>query len=774
MNIQDNMIFSENSAINLTNCDREPIHIPQSIQPHGILFVLSEPELNIEQISNNTEAVIGIKFDRLLNQNIATLLNPEAVRTIHRAVKDNFQEINPLQIIIKTAISGQVFDGIVHRSLQNKIILELEPEIFTKNPLYGNDGANFYKLARSSMTQIQQTKTLSELVTMLVEKIRNVTAFDRVMIYRFAPDGSGQVIAENKIDALEPYLGLHYPDSDIPQQAKELYKLNLIRLIPDINYQPSRLIAVNPNEPPLDLSLSVLRSVSPIHREYLNNMGVTGSLCISIIKNNQLWGLIACHHYTPKFIPYNLRTFCEFLSQVMSLEISSKEDNENLDYKIKLATYKTDLIKTIMQAENFTEALVKNRSNLLNLVSAQGAVVYTDGQLSTIGETPNEAQIYDLIKWLSNKFEQNIFITDSLTKFYPPAREYKEISSGLLALEITKFQKDYILWFRPEIIQTVPWGGNPHKELIQEPDGSLTLLPRRSFAIWKETVKNKSLSWEQCEIEAAIELRTALVGIVLRKADEIALLNLELQRSNKELDAFAYIASHDLKEPLRGIHNYSSFLLEDYGNILDSEGVSKLETLVRLTKRMEDLINSLLHFSQLGRQELKMSPVDLNNLIKTVLEIFVMSQSSADIDILVPRELPPVKGDRLMLEELFTNLISNAFKYNNRTPKTVEIGYLDETPEKATSNATPAHSYWTFYIKDNGIGIPEKHIDAIFKIFKRLHPANKYGGGTGAGLTIVKKIIERHYGIIWVESNYGEGSTFYFTLPKGGIIDVEH
>jgi chemotaxis family two-component system sensor kinase Cph1 len=768
------MNFLENQTVNLTNCDREPIHIPQSIQPHGVLFVLSEPELNIEQISDNTEAIIGMKFEQLLNQNIDTLLNREAISIIQGAIGDNFQEINPLQIILKTAISGQVFDGILHRSLQNKIILELEPEIGPKNPLYGNDGANFYKLAKSSITQIQQTKTLSELVIMLAEKIRKITDFDRVMVYRFAPDGSGQVIAENKIDGIETYLGLHYPDSDIPQQAKELYKLNLIRLIPDIHYQPCRLIAANPNEPPLDLSLSVLRSVSPIHREYLNNMGVTASLCISIIKNNQLWGLIACHHYTPKFTSYNLRTFCEFLSQVMSLEISSKEDNENLDYKIKLSRYKTDLIQRIMQAENFTDALVKNPCNLLNLVSAQGAAVYTDGQLATIGNTPNETQIYDLINWLSDKFEQNIWVTDALPKIYPAATEYKDVSSGLLALAITKVQKNYILWFRPEIIQTVSWGGNPNKELITEADGTVTLLPRKSFAIWKETIKYSSLPWQQFEIEAAIELRHALVGIVLRKADEIALLNLELQRSNRELDAFAYIASHDLKEPLRGIHNYSSFLLEDYGKILDAEGISKLETLVRLTKRMEDLINSLLHFSQLGRQELKMSPVDLNNLIKTVLEIFGMSQSSANIEIMVPRELPLVKGDRLMLEELFTNLISNALKYNNRTPQTVEIGFLDATPETATMQLTPSDNYWTFYVRDNGIGIPEKHIDAIFKIFKRLHPANKYGGGTGAGLTIVKKIIERHYGIIWVESNYGEGSTFYFTLPKGGIIDVEH
>jgi two-component system, chemotaxis family, sensor kinase Cph1 len=324
------------------------------------------------------------------------------------------------------------------------------------------------------------------------------------------------------------------------------------------------------------------------------------------------------------------------------------------------------------------------------------------------------------------------------------------------------------LWFRPEAVQTVNWGGNPNKPVEVLGNGEVRLSPRKSFAAWQETVRGQSLPWKPCEIEAVLELRSAIVGIVLRKADELAKINVELERSNSELDSFAYIASHDLKEPLRGIHNYSSFLIEDYADVLNEDGVSKLQTLVRLTQRMEDLINSLLHFSRLGRVELDLKRTDLNELVHTVLDVLSISLEHTNVEIRIPKSLPVVMCDRVQMSEVFTNLISNAIKYNDRDQKWVEIGFLDavESSRKrlVDDDETP-EMIMTFYVKDNGIGIPEHHLDTIFRIFKRLHSPTKYGGGTGAGLTIAKKIVERHGGTIWVESSQGQGSTFYFTLP---------
>jgi signal transduction histidine kinase len=245
---------------------------------------------------------------------------------------------------------------------------------------------------------------------------------------------------------------------------------------------------------------------------------------------------------------------------------------------------------------------------------------------------------------------------------------------------------------------------------------------------------------------------------VQERTRELQQRNEELDQSNRELDDFAYIASHDLKEPLRGIHNFSSFLLEDYGGKLDDEGRSKLETLMRLTRRMETLIDSLLQYSRLGRVDLAIDRVDLNEIVAEILDSLAISLREEKVDVRVPRPLPVVRADRVRVGEIFYNLIVNAMKYNDKAEKWIEVGWRE-------SPGGPA----VFYVRDNGIGIPEKHQDAVFRIFKRLHGRDKYGGGTGAGLTIVKKIVERHHGRIWVESSAGEGTAFYFTLQEGDV-----
>jgi len=754
-------------TVDLTNCDKEPIHIPGLIQPHGILFVLKEPHLEILQVSNNTFDFIGIHPQELLKKNLHYLLDLEQINHIQECLLEDFESVNPLEISIKTQTEIVIFDGIIHR-FNGSLILELEPKKLKESINF----FSFYHLIKSSIAKMQNASTLHELCQVIVKEVRKITGFDRVMLYRFYLEGAGTIIAEDKLENDNPYLNLHYPASDIPKQARQLYTLNLVRLIPDVNYQPVELISSdNPvNNKSLDLSLSVLRSVSPIHIEYLKNMGVAASMSISLIKDKKLWALIACHHNSTKYLNYELRTACEFLGQVMSLELVAKEDNEDLDYKMSLKSIQSKFIEALPQNENFMDGLVKDKSNLLNLVGAQSVAIYANNHLSVIGKTPQKAEIQDLIEWMGTKINNDIFYTDCLPKIYPNAEKFKNVASGLLALSISQIQNNYILWFRPEVIQTVNWGGNPNKSVEVGQDGSLRLSPRKSFELWQETVRLKSLPWKQCEIDAVLELKNAIVGVVLRKADELARINIELARSNSELDAFAYIASHDLKEPLRGIHNYSSFLIEDYANVLNEEGVSKLQTLVRLTQRMEDLINSLLHFSRLGRVELAMQKTNLNELVKNVIDILSISFKETKVDIRIPRPLPFVRCDRVQVSEVFTNLISNAIKYNDKVDKWVEIGFLESGHELENKNSQPSEDKTSqdivFYIRDNGIGIREKHLDTIFRIFKRLHAPNRYGGGTGAGLTIAKKIVERHDGRIWVESKYGEGSTFYFTLQS--------
>jgi len=749
--------------VDLTNCDREPIHIPGLIQPHGLLLVIKEPELEIVQLSNNSFEFLKLHPQQLVNQPLESLLGSKQIDDLQKCLSQDFEGVNPLKLSIKISDQNLAFDGIIHRS-DGVLILELELTQLKQEV----DFFSFYHFVKGPTTKMQKASSLQELSQTIVKEIRKLTGFDRVLLYQFNGEGAGAVIAEDKLESPIPYLGLHYPASDIPKQANQLYTLNRLRLIPDVNYRPVELVPLNNpvTHCPLDLSFSVLRSVSPIHIEYLNNMGVAASMSISLVKDKKLWGLIACHHQSTRYLSYEMRTACEFLGQVMSLELAMKEDNEDLDYRMKLKSIQSQFVEVIPQAENFIDGLVESESNLLDLVGAQGVALSSLNELVMVGRTPPKAEIQDLLAWVETQIEQGVFSTDSLSKIYPLAEQFKDTASGLLALSISRTQKNYILWFRPEVIQTVNWGGNPHKPVEVAPDGSLHLSPRKSFEQWQETVRLKSLPWKQCEIDAALELKSAIIGIVLRKADELARINIELERSNSELDAFAYIASHDLKEPLRGIHNYSSFLIEDYADILNEEGNSKLQTLVRLTQRMEDLIDSLLHFSRLGRVELLVQRTNLNELLQNVIDVSRISLKETAVDIRVPRPLPVIHCDRVQVSEVFSNLISNAIKYNDKSHKWVEIGWLDPDAVAEQVNLEEmAEPVVVFYVRDNGIGIREKHLDTIFRIFKRLHAPQKYGGGTGAGLTIAKKIVERHNGKIWVESTYGEGSTFYLTLP---------
>lgn len=747
--------------LDITNCDREPIHIPSAIQPHGALLTVSTQNWIIVQLSENVDQHFNLSPDQLLNQPLSVLLNKEHIQAIQDYLAaDETESARP----IRFAVGETSFSVIAHAG-EGYCILEFEPTQSLQPDFF-----DFHHLVKCPVVRLQRTQTVQELQQQAVKEIQNLFGFDRVMVYWFGEDGSGQVVAEAAKEGMDPYLGLRYPASDIPQQAKYLYTLNQVRSIPDMAYQPISLLPDrNPiNNQPLDMSMVGLRSVSPMHIEYLNNMGVRSSMSISLVRNHKLIGLIACHHREPKRLSFEQRALCEFLGDVVSLELAQKRDTEDADYKINLKAIQTEFVQTLSSSESLYVGLTGNSKSLMALAGADG-VAYCEGEsLTLLGKTPSYKAVQALTDWVSSRFSQDVvYQTSALGEVYSPAKDFPERTSGLLALALSRRQKIYVLWFRSEVLQTVSWAGNPEKVTRVDEDGKLILAPRRSFALWQELVAGQSPSWKACEIEAARELRVSVIGLVLQKSDELAQLNAELMRSNVELDSFAYVASHDLKEPLRGIHNYSSFLIEDYGEVLGEDGREKLQTLMRLTRRMEALISSLLHYSRLGRAELLLEPVNINEVARHAIEIVEISQPG-DIEFNVAEDLPEVQGDRTRIEELFINLITNAIKYNTSEPKLIEIGWISakQALETLSANSTiklPKNQS-VFFVRDNGIGIREKHLESIFKIFKRLHPAGHYGGGTGAGLTIVRKIVERHQGKIWINSTFGEGSTFYFTL----------
>ncbi len=795
--------YTTAQATALTNHDRKPIHIPGSIQPHGVLLALST-QLEILQVSNNTQAYLGKEPENLLGKHLSYLLDPRQVDIVKQCLVKKIGSANAFKALIVTSSGKNYFDAVAHRTEQ-AVILELEPTDSESELSF----LSFHTLAGEAIAKMQSTSNLIEFLHLVAEEIKKIIGFDRVMVYQFDQSGAGSVVAEVKREDLSPYLGLHYPATDIPAQARELYTRCLLRFLPDLTAEPIKLlrflpdltaepIKLVPTENPttqqhLNLSYCLLRSVDWCCTEYHQNMGVKALLVISLIQEQKLWGLISCHHQTPKYISYEVLKMCEFLGQIVSSELAHKISYSEWDYKVKLKSLQSEFLESISQADNFIDALIKPEIRLLDLVSASGAAVCLDNEITLVGTTPNIDQVHALIEWADTQVSDNLFSTDSLPKLYPEALRFKDTASGLLLLRISKVRRSasgllllriskvrryYILWFRPEVIQTVHWAGNPHESIQAQADGSLTLSVRKSFEQWQETVRLTSLPWKACELDSAIALNNAIVGIVLSKADELAKINLELERSNQELASFAYAASHDLKEPLRGIYNFSTMLLEDYSQVLDDDGIECLQTVVSLSVRMETLINALLRLSQLGQAQLREQATNLNELLTQVIDVFRASrQDSGLVDIRIPRPLPTIQCDRVLVNEVFSNLLGNAFKYNDKAEQWVEIGYLSQQQGQGAREKnfllSPPHpaplpllhaQSPIFYIRDNGIGIPQHHLETIFRLFKRLHSQEKYGGGAGAGLAIVKKIVELHNGQIWVESTVGVGSIFYFTL----------
>jgi two-component system, chemotaxis family, sensor kinase Cph1 len=750
-------IDRQGQDINLASLEQEAMQLATQlsgrIQPHGVLFVLEEPELKILQTSSNTYTVFGISPQEMLQKTLEEILDPYQVERIKAGLTDeNFDYINPTKVWARTKGDNYlVFDALFHRNKDGFLVLELEPTFSQESIPF----LSFYHLARASINQLEKTANLRDFCQIIVQEVRKVTGFDRVMLYKFDDDGHGAVIAEEKLDSMESYLGLHYPESDIPKPARTFFTSNWIRLIPDTKAQPVGLFpANNPiSEQRLDLTFSLLRSAADCHMEYLHNMGVGASLTISLMKDQKLWGLIACHHQTPKHVSYELRKACEFLGRVVFSEISAKEETEDYDYRMKLNYVQSALIEYMSQEENFIDGLIKHQPNLLDLANATGAAVCFGSYITTIGETPKEEDLNFLVQWLKNNVQEEVFYTDSLPRIYPDAEKYKNVASGLLAIPISK--KNYVLWFRPEVIKTVNWGGDPNKAYeLNRADGNLRLCPRKSFELWKETVRLTSLPWKQVEVKIALELRKAIINIVLRQADELAQLAQDLERSNAELKKFAYVASHDLQEPLNQVANYVQLLEMRYCDQLDEDAKEFISFTVEGVSLMQTLIDDVLAYSKVDIQgsEFKLTDVEksldkaLSNLRRRIGE---------NRAVITHDPMPTVMADSTQMMQLFQNLIGNAIKFRSEESPVIHIG------------ASRLEDAWLFSVKDNGIGIEPQFSERIFVIFQRLHARDEYPG-TGMGLAICKKIVECHRGRIWVESELGQGATFYFTIPVGG------
>ena len=722
-------------------CAREPIRIPGTIQPHGALLVLDPGSLKIIQRSANAPAILGLKSGADFGE-IADL--PEL--GLDFATDLAAWTATGEALFLRTLpLSGRAVQVVGHRGAQG-LILEFEESI--SGDLQTLDA--LYPRIRAFVDSIEPIESIAALTTAAAIEVRDLTGFDRVMIYRFESDWNGVVIAEDGNDVLPSYMDLRFPASDIPAQARELYRTNRLRLIPDANFKPVPLEpAMCPADgEPLDMSFAGLRSVSPVHLEYMRNMDTGASMSISIVIEGELWGLISCHHRQPRRVSPHIRIACDFLGRIVALQIAAKERMAEAGQRLLLKQTETALLAELAREPDFRSGLVNNADLWMRLGGANGAAVSSQDQLLTVGETPSAEQIGKLIEWLDKRPVEEFFETDRLALLFPEAEAYAGVASGLAVVRISQLHPSYIFWFRPETVRTVTWGGDPYAK-VAAPTGALH--PRRSFSKWQELLRLRAVPWQRAEVQTLRDFRTAIVNFVLRRAEERAELTDELQRTNKELEAFSYSVSHDLRAPFRHIVGYAE-LLNERERTLDTTSRHFLDSIIDAAISAGRLVDDLLAFSQMGRASLTKTKVDTAKLVKEVRRSLEYDLKDRQIEWQIG-ELPMAWGDGTMLRQAFLNLISNAVKYSR-----------DRKPAVISIEGRQIGDEIVFSVGDNGVGFDMAYVNKLFGVFQRLHRVEEFEG-TGIGLALTRRILERHDGWIAAESQPGAGAIFRFALP---------
>ncbi|MNS35690.1 Phytochrome-like protein cph1 [compost metagenome] len=735
-------------ALDLDNCSKEPIHIPGAIQPHGFLLVLAAADLSIVQVSDNVADYLGMSASCLLKRPVSEFLKSGDQQVLHRAILAE-HAAHPLGLTFRLADGTErTFEGTLHRQA-HLFLLELEPVRATER--------DYYQLARQAVARLQSISRLEDVYLRAAQEFRALTGFARVMVYRFDSHWHGEVIGEDRRLDLPPFLGLRYPASDIPAQARELYRRYWLRMIPDATYSPVPIVpTMMPGSgAPLDLSACALRSVSPIHLEYLANMGVVASMSISIIKDGTLWGLISCHNDQPHLLPVTGRTACEIVGQVVSLRIAQLENAASQAHKNAFYAVQQRHASDLRDVPDLTNALLSYHAEMAGLLSTTGGCVVQGDAIHPIGDSPAADQLKALVHWTAQRIQDGVFTTDQLPLDYPAACDYKQVASGLAAVHFPRHNVAF-LWLRPEVEQTVTWAGNPEKPVDMH-DHRLRLSPRQSFDAWRQTVVNHSVDWTLSEQEILSEFQAAMSALMSHRTERIVFKRLqELDRLKSE---FLAAISHELRTPLNFIMASASVLEDEVQGPLSEEQRDSMGRILVGAERLLSLVDNLLDFARMeaGHFIIEREPASFEELGRDVMANLssVASEKGLSLRTLLAKG-PLVDADPVRVRQILYNLLSNAIKF---TPAGGEVVLKSGLGDQALK----------IEVCDTGKGIEPGELGLVFdKFFQGRSQATGSGGqssGAGIGLAIAKALVEAHGGEIGVESEVGRGTTFWFTLP---------
>lgn len=730
------------------NCETEPVHIPGCVLPHGVLLVLDRESFTPLQVSENCvslgfpdhSAVLDSQLDELF-EDLEGLALSEVLR------KERLSTSTDWLGAVRVRGSNTDLDLIAHIN-EGLLYLELEPTVPPVRRLESR--------LRHLLTDLEVLDDCTDFCGKLSQGVQDLTGLDRVMVYRFAPDWSGEVIAESTSERTEErFLGHRFPAVDIPKPARDIYNKINMRSLPNSSASPAPLFPRrNPRtETALDMSYCVLRGASEMYTEYLENMGIVSSVTASIKRGGKLWGLLACHHNEEFHMSPQTKAAFELLSQIASLQLDAMLSRQNQ----RLAKERADICQQLSELTVEDKYEPDRLFDLMEaLLDSDGVARYQGGRFSGRGLLPHNSDWEPFHRFLKTQESGGppLFSTHSLKETFPDSEEWEKYPGGLLCVGLGHGFSDCLVWFREETTKHLKWGGNPETKNIQYGKHGPRLHPRGSFETYLEAVKGQCEPWSEEEEYLALNFLRQRQDRLRRRAAELAALNQQLLQANRELNAFAAIASHDLKEPLRGIANYANFLTEDYGEVVGDDGTHMLDRMKYLAVRMNSLLDALLEYSKLHTVKLVKKRESLDSIVKDALDSLAFKLKDGDVATEVQPDLPEVYGYPPFIETIVANLVSNAVKYNTSEKPRIEIGARTE-PDGRT----------TFWVGDNGIGIPSEKLDRIFDIMVRLHHRESaFKEGSGLGLSIVKKMVDRHGGTIVVDSEPGKGSRFTVTL----------
>lgn len=719
------------------NCEEEPIHLCGKIQNFGYLIVFNLSGKCIA-VSENCSEWLPFDLSSALHLELNDFLkNIPSDFPLDLDIKD-VQTLKQQPFSTKTKLNGRNYQLTLYVH-NEQLFLEFE---MNENMI----------IELNQLNEFQQNFERSENVWQtLCENIFKIIDFDRIMVYQFLEDSSGIVIAENKKLKEESILGYRYPEFDIPKQARQLYLKNLSRQTPDIHEKTIDIYGLSPEQ--IDLSKSQIRALSPIHLQYLDNFGVRASASFSIVIDNKLWGLVACQNIEPKYIPFDKRSLCLFVTQYAANKYLVKQQRIKIQQYHTIKEIELELKEKLFFSQSFEKTLSEFANRFMQTISATGLIIKSPDYTLRFGDTPNEYLLQDIHTEI-NKIvgNENIFTSHSFSLAANKNVDNKNWT-GIARLCFDEDNEFTIYWFRKEIIAEEKWAGVPEKhQIFSEEKQAYIYSPRTSFQLWKKEVSGQSEKWSVFDNDFLVRIQKLIQESMLRKLNEVRRLNQKLIEANNALDTYTHQLAHDLKNPLSTIKTSAQFMQTRQD--ISQEFVSRFsKNIADAASLINDIIDKTIESTKSSFNILKYELVATETFINQLIQQAIQRYKVQNFEIILG-DLHPVFGEKTLLYQLFMNLINNAVKFSSKNSMTVlEIYSIIED------------SKTVYFIKDNGIGIEETEKEKVFSIFKRLSNASQFEG-TGVGMSIVKRIVDRLNAEISFESIIGSGTVFKIKFPN--------